>query len=122
MPAARHAPDAGRGVPLRQPRCVGLDQPVQPSLIPATTRLDRTYESVQGSHAAAQKASAAQADTAAMAKIYQDNPAYANQQAVLAQASAWKATDKVIVPAGTNPTIVLGNGTGQQTVVQTPSR
>jgi hypothetical protein len=72
--------------------------------------------------AAAQKAIAAQADTAAIAKIYQDNPAYANQQAVLAQSSAWKATDKVIVPAGTNPTIVLGNGTGQQTVVQTPSR
>lgn len=70
--------------------------------------------------AAAQKASAAQADTAAVAKIYQDNPAYANQQAILAQSSAFKATDKVIIPAGTNPSVIVGNGT-QQTVVQTPA-
>jgi hypothetical protein len=29
-------------------------------------------------------------------------------------------TAQGIVPAGTNPTVVLGNGTQQQTVVQSP--
>jgi SPFH domain / Band 7 family len=76
----------------------------------------------QQAQAAAQKALASQADMAAVARIYQDNPAYANQKPVEAQASAWKETDKVIVPAGTNPTVVLGNGTQQQTVVQSPAR
>jgi hypothetical protein len=72
--------------------------------------------------AAAEAAKAANADTAALAGIYQSNPAYANQKAIEAQASAWGKTDKVIVPAGTNPTVVLGDGTQQQqTVVQTPT-
>jgi hypothetical protein len=72
--------------------------------------------------AAAEAAKAANADTAALAAIYQSNPAYANQKAIEAQASAWSKTDKVIVPAGTNPTVVLGDGTQQQqTVVQTPA-
>jgi hypothetical protein len=70
--------------------------------------------------AAQQKSLATQADTAVLAKIYQDNPAYANQQAVLAQASAFKLTDKVIIPAGTNPNIIIGDGT--QPVVQTPTK
>lgn len=70
--------------------------------------------------AAAEKARAAQADVAALAAIYQTNPAYANQKAVEAQSAAWKATDKVIVPAGTSPNVIIGDGT--QTVVQAPAR
>jgi len=72
-------------------------------------------------NAAAQEAAkAGQANEAALAAIYQSNPAYANQKAIEAQASAWKATDKVIVPEGTQPVMVIGNGT--QPVVQTGGR
>lgn len=69
---------------------------------------------------ALQKAQINNADAAVLARIYQDNPAYANQQAIASQSSAFKNTDKVIIPAGTNPNIIIGNGT--QPVVQTPSR
>ena len=68
--------------------------------------------------AAAEKAKAAQADTAAMAAIYQANPAYAAQKATEARASAFKATDKVIIPQGTDPLLVIGDGSVQP-VVQT---
>lgn len=71
---------------------------------------------------ALQKAQTAQADTAALAAIYQNNPVYAQQKQAEVWSQAWRATDKVIVPAGTNPTVVLGSGTNQQTVVQTPAR
>lgn len=71
--------------------------------------------------AAAEAAKATRADEAALAAIYQQNPAYANQKAVESQSAAWKNTDKVIVPAGTNPNLIIGNGS-QQTVVQTPTR
>lgn len=74
----------------------------------------------QWAQAQAARAQGDNADAAALAAIYQNNPAYANQQAVAAQASAFKQTDKVIVPAGTNPNVIIGDGTQQQTVVQTP--
>lgn len=70
--------------------------------------------------AAAAAARASKADEAALAAIYQANPAYANQKAVEAQSAAFKNTDKVVVPAGTQPNIIIGNGT--QPVVQTPAR
>lgn len=81
---------------------------------------DRNIQAAKA-EAALQAARASKADEAALAAIYQSNPAYANQKAVEAQSAAWKATDKVVVPAGTNPNVIIGNGT-QQTVVQTPTR
>lgn len=72
--------------------------------------------------AAAEKAKAAQSDQMAIAQIFQQNPVYANQKAIEAQSAAWGKTDKVIVPAGTNPNIILNDGGTQQTVVQTPAR
>jgi len=76
----------------------------------------------QWADAQAQRARGDNADQLTLASIYQNNPSYANQKAVEAQASAYGRTDKVIVPAGTNPNVIIGNGTQpqQQTVIQTP--
>lgn len=72
--------------------------------------------------AAVQKATATLASEGVLASIYQNNAAYANQKAIESQSAAWKATDKVIVPAGTNPTIVMSDGGTTQPVVQAPTR
>lgn len=76
----------------------------------------------QWADAQAQRARGTNADQATIAAIYQNDPAYANQKAIEAEASAYGRTDKVIVPAGTNPNVIIGNGTQptQQTVVQAP--
>ncbi len=58
--------------------------------------------------AAAEKAKASLAEQAALADLYAGNPGYLQLQLVLANASALKATDKIIfTPEGATPTIVL---------------
>jgi regulator of protease activity HflC (stomatin/prohibitin superfamily) len=58
--------------------------------------------------AAAERAKANLAEQAALAELYALNPGYLQLQLVLANASALKATDKIIfTPEGTTPTIVL---------------
>lgn len=58
--------------------------------------------------AAAEKAKADLAQSLALAELYARNPAYLQLQIATANASALKATDKIIfTPEGTTPTIVL---------------
>lgn len=58
--------------------------------------------------AAAEKAKADLAFELAKAQLYADNPAYLALQTALANASAFKPTDKIIfTPAGTTPTIIV---------------
>lgn len=58
--------------------------------------------------AAAEKAKADLALEIAKAQLYADNPAYLTLQTALANASAFKPTDKIIfTPAGTTPTIIV---------------
>ncbi len=58
--------------------------------------------------AAAEKAKADLAQSLALAELYADHPEYLQLQIATANASALKATDKVIfTPEGTTPTIVL---------------
>lgn len=58
--------------------------------------------------AAAEKAKAELALEIAKAQLYADNPAYLTLQTALANASAFKATDKIIfTPVGTTPTIIV---------------
>lgn len=69
--------------------------------------------------AAAERAKADLAEEIAKAQIYEENPAYLAIQTALANASALKATDKVIfTPAGTTPTIIVP-GPGVQPTVNT---
>ncbi len=69
--------------------------------------------------AAAEQAKANLADKLAEAQLYAENPAYLTLQTSLANASALKATDKVIfTPLGTVPTIIVP-GPGVQPVVNT---
>ncbi|MFN2271143.1 MAG: SPFH domain-containing protein [Anaerolineae bacterium] len=69
--------------------------------------------------AAAEAARAELAQELALAKLYSENPDYLYLQVVLANASALKATDKIIfTPEGTTPTIVLP-GPGIMPVVET---
>lgn len=71
--------------------------------------------------AAAEKASADLAQQTALAKLYGENPGYLQLQMALANASALKATDKIIfTPEGTIPTIVLPGPGIQPTVNTTP--
>lgn len=67
--------------------------------------------------AAEKDAAAALAPELAKAKMLQDNPAYVDLQKTQALAAAWKETDKIIVPAGTSPVMIVGDGT---TPVQVP--
>lgn len=58
--------------------------------------------------AAAEKAKADLAIEMAKAELYTANPAYLALQTALANASAFKATDKIVfTPAGTTPTIIV---------------
>jgi regulator of protease activity HflC (stomatin/prohibitin superfamily) len=69
--------------------------------------------------AAAEQAKADLADKIAEAELYANSPAYLQLQTALANASALKATDKVIfTPVGTTPTIIVP-GPGVQPTVNT---
>lgn len=64
------------------------------------------------------KALAELADVFALAGLYQDNPDYLDMLIQEMWANAWNATDKVIIPAGTQPTTVLSpDGADITTVV-----
>lgn len=72
--------------------------------------------------AAAEKAKADLAQQLALAALYGENPGYLQLQMVLANASALKATDKIIfTPEGTTPTIVLPGPGIVPTVDTTPA-
>ena len=65
------------------------------------------------------KEEAAKADIApkvAEAAVYQNNSQYTDLKKTEALAAAWNNTDKVIVPAGTSPVMVIGNNNPQVTV------
>ncbi len=70
---------------------------------------DRDFAISQAlARAAAEKAKADLALELAKAQLYADNPAYLTLQTALANASAFKPTDKIIfTPAGTTPTIIV---------------
>jgi len=71
--------------------------------------------------AASEKAKADLAQQLALAELYAANPGYLQLQMVLANASALKATDKIIfTPEGTTPTIVLPGPGIVPTVDTTP--
>jgi hypothetical protein len=65
---------------------------------------------IEKAKAATELAKANLAETTLLAQIYQDNPAYYQYLIAQLNASAIKATDKVmILPQGTIPQLVLGN-------------
>lgn len=65
---------------------------------------------IEKAKAATELAKANLAETTLLAQIYQDNPAYYQYLIAQLNASAIKATDKVIIlPQGTIPQLVLGN-------------
>ncbi len=70
---------------------------------------DRDFAITQAqAKAAAEKAKADLAFEIAKAQLYADNPAYLTLQTALANASAFKATDKIVfTPLGTTPTIIV---------------
>jgi regulator of protease activity HflC (stomatin/prohibitin superfamily) len=78
----------------------------------------RDFEISQArARAAAEQAKADLAPKTAEAALYADNPAYLALQTALANASALKATDKIIfTPAGTSPTIIVPGPGIQPTV------
>jgi regulator of protease activity HflC (stomatin/prohibitin superfamily) len=78
----------------------------------------RDFEIAQArARAAAEQAKANLADRQAEAELYADNPAYLALQTSLANASALKATDKIIfTPVGTSPTIIVPGPGVQPTV------
>lgn len=55
----------------------------------------------------------------AKAELYQRNPEYTRYQETVARASAWKNTDKVIIPANADPTMIFGD---KPVTVQVPQR
>ena len=69
---------------------------------------------------AEEQASASLAPKVAEAAIYQNSPEYASVIKTQAIAQAYKNTDKIIVPVGTNPTLVVNGGAEPaRAVVQT---
>ncbi|MDO8969690.1 MAG: SPFH domain-containing protein [Saprospiraceae bacterium] len=71
--------------------------------------------------AALEKAKAELAQQTALAEIYKLNPAYLTLQLALANASALKATDKIIfTPEGVMPSLVFGNNILPTVPVTTP--
>lgn len=72
------------------------------------------------SAAAQEAARATNADMAARATIYTQNPVFAQVENTKNVAAAWHEADKIIVPAGSDPNVIIG-GTAQP-VVQTPAR
>lgn len=72
---------------------------------------------------AEERAKAEVAQKVAEAVIYQNNPRYAEVVNTKVVADAYKITDKLIIPVGTTPAMVVG-GSGQtpQVVVQTPAK
>jgi len=80
----------------------------------------RNFEISQArARAAAEQAKADLAPEIAKAELYKANPEYVALQTALANASAFKATDKIIfTPLGTTPTIIVP-GPGVQPTVET---
>jgi regulator of protease activity HflC (stomatin/prohibitin superfamily) len=80
----------------------------------------RNFEiSLARAKAAAEQARADLAPEIAKAELYANSPAYVALQTALANASAFKATDKIIfTPIGTTPTIIVP-GPGVQPTVNT---
>jgi regulator of protease activity HflC (stomatin/prohibitin superfamily) len=78
----------------------------------------RNFEIAQArARAAAEQAKADLAPEIAKAELYADNPAYVALQTALANASAFKSTDKIIfTPIGTTPTIIVPGPGIQPTV------
>lgn len=78
----------------------------------------RNFEIAQArARAAAEQAKADLAPEIAKAELYADNPAYVALQTALANASAFKATDKIVfTPIGTTPTIIVPGPGVQPTV------
>ena len=78
----------------------------------------RNFEIAQArARAAAEQALADLAPEIAKAELYADNPAYVALQTALANASAFKPTDKIIfTPLGTTPTIIVPGPGVQPTV------
>lgn len=68
---------------------------------------------------AAARAKVNLADQAALATIYEQNPKYTDLEKAKAFASAYKATDKIIVPQNSDPYLFVG---GQPGAVVVPSR
>lgn len=68
--------------------------------------------------AAAESAKATNANTATLAAIYQANPAFAQVENTKNVSAAWHEADKIIVPVGSDPNLII-NG---QTQVVTPTR
>lgn len=60
------------------------------------------------------------ADVFLLAGLYEDNPAYLEYLIAQQWASAWSATDKIIVPQGTNPNTIL-NPDGADIVIPVPA-
>lgn len=78
----------------------------------------RNFEIAQArARAAAEQAKADLAPEIAKAELYAENPAYVALQTALANASAFKPTDKIIfTPLGTTPTIIVPGPGVQPTV------
>jgi len=78
----------------------------------------RDFEISQArARAAAEQAKADLAPEIAKAELYAESPAYVTLQTALANASAFKPTDKIIfTPAGTTPTIIVPGPGVQPTV------
>ncbi|MCU0520035.1 MAG: SPFH domain-containing protein [Anaerolineae bacterium] len=73
-------------------------------------------------NAAVEAARAALAQETVLAELYADNPDYAYIQALITNASALRATDKIIfTPEGTSPTIVVPGPGIYPTVDTTPA-
>ena len=73
--------------------------------------------SQEEARAAAEQAKADLAPKLAEAQLYADNPAYLTLQTALANASAFKATDKIVfTPIGSTPTIIVPGPGVQPTV------
>lgn len=68
---------------------------------------------------AAARAKAELANMAATAEVYEQNPKYTSLEMAKAYASAYKETDKVIVPQGSDPYLFVG---GQPSAVITAGR
>lgn len=74
---------------------------------------------------AAKEAEAKLAETRQMAELYQKNPEWVKLKQIEYMSAAWKNTDKVIIPAGSDPYLFIGGTPGNVTVpvaTPTPSR
>lgn len=80
-----------------------------------TTQKDLEIQTTQAK-VAEQEANAKLAETRVQAQIYQGAPEYVKLKQIEYMSAAWKNTDKVIIPAGTDPYIFIGGTPGNVTV------